>query len=104
MLFNIDRFSLPPPSVASLSTPGWETGSSSHRCTTVIESSSSVDVDAFHTGFDMPRFLRPTLIALVIALHAAVTLCGPCLHAMPGFGHGSVLESSAQRHQAVDNA
>ena len=50
----------------------------------------------------MPRFVRPSLIALLIAFHAAVTLCGPCLHAVPGFGHGSGLGSSAQRQEAVD--
>jgi len=52
----------------------------------------------------MPRFVRPSLIALVIAFHAAVMLCGPCLHAVPGFGHGSGLGSSAQRQEAVDSA
>jgi hypothetical protein len=50
----------------------------------------------------MPRFVRPTLIALLIAYHAAVTLCGSCLHTAPGFGHGSGLASSAERHPAVD--
>jgi hypothetical protein len=52
----------------------------------------------------MPRFVRPTLIALLIAFHAAVTLCGPCLHSVPGFGHGSSLDSSGKRDQAVDPA
>jgi hypothetical protein len=51
----------------------------------------------------MPRFVRASLIALLIAFHAAVTLCGPCLHAVPGFGHGSGLGSSAQRQEAVDS-
>jgi hypothetical protein len=52
----------------------------------------------------MPRFVRSSLIALLIAFHAAVTLCGPCLHAVPGFGHGPGVGSSAHRQEAVDPA
>jgi hypothetical protein len=31
--------------------------------------------------------LRRALIASLIAFHAAMMLCGPCLHAMPGLDH-----------------
>src|SRR5260370_24945643 len=44
----------------------------------------------------MPRSLRQTLVALLIALHAAVTLCGPGLHALPGWGHNSGLHPLAK--------
>src|SRR5260370_17696329 len=44
----------------------------------------------------MPRSLRQTLVALLIALHAAVTLCGPGLHALPGWGHDSGLHPLAK--------
>jgi hypothetical protein len=70
----------------------------------LFDESKEVGLERSETGFDMSRFVRQTLVALLIAFHAAVTLCGPCLHAVPGFGHGSVLESSAKRHQAVDMA
>jgi hypothetical protein len=36
----------------------------------------------------MRRLSRHLLIASLIALHASVMLCGPCLHALPGWGHG----------------
>ena len=35
----------------------------------------------------MPRFVRHFLFASLIACHAAVMLCGPCLHALPGSSH-----------------
>src|SRR3954447_8251974 len=35
----------------------------------------------------MPRLSRRTLIPLLVALHATVMLWGPCLHALPGWGH-----------------
>lgn len=51
----------------------------------------------------MPRIARQALIASLIAFHAAVTLCGPCLHAVPGLGHGSGLESSAKGGHSFDS-
>ena len=35
----------------------------------------------------IPRFVRQFLFASLIACHAAVILCGPCLHALPGSSH-----------------
>jgi hypothetical protein len=39
----------------------------------------------------MARTIRQALIAALVAWHAGTTLCGPCLHALPGWGHGSGL-------------
>jgi hypothetical protein len=39
---------------------------------------------------------RRPLFALVFACHAAVTLCGPCLHALPGSSHDLGTTSKAQ--------
>jgi hypothetical protein len=50
----------------------------------------------------MPRFARQLLIAWVVALHAAVMLCGPCLHGLPGWDHGSNLGCAAEHHRARD--
>ena len=44
----------------------------------------------------MRRSLRHSLVATLIALHAAVTLLGPSLHALPGWGHGSGLTPLAK--------
>jgi hypothetical protein len=44
----------------------------------------------------MRRSLRHSLVATLIALHAAVTLLGPSLHALPGWGHGSGLSPLAK--------
>ncbi len=35
----------------------------------------------------MSRTLRKFLVASVVLLHTALTLCGPCLHSLPGFSH-----------------
>ncbi len=35
----------------------------------------------------MTRSVRHFLFAALIACHAAVTLCGPCLHELPGSSH-----------------
>src|SRR5262249_15721180 len=35
----------------------------------------------------MSRLVRQILFASLIACHAAVILCGPCLHALPGSSH-----------------
>jgi hypothetical protein len=43
----------------------------------------------------MTRFARQLLFASLIALHATVVLCGPCLHGLPGWGHGSVFSGGA---------
>src|SRR5258708_9769748 len=52
----------------------------------------------------MPRFLRRILVASVVAFHAAIMLCGPCLHALPGSGHGSDSVSHATHHPDQDSA
>ena len=39
------------------------------------------------TLIKMSRFIRQFLFASLIACHAAVILCGPCLHALPGSTH-----------------
>ena len=45
----------------------------------------------------MSRFVRQFLFASLIACHAAVILCGPCLHALPGSTHemGATTKSHA---------
>jgi len=45
----------------------------------------------------MSRVVRHLLFASVIACHAVVTLCGPCLHALPGSSHELGADSSSQR-------
>ena len=35
----------------------------------------------------MTRFVKQLLFASLIACHAAVVLCGPCLHELPGASH-----------------
>jgi hypothetical protein len=39
---------------------------------------------------------RRFLFALVFTCHAAVTLCGPCLHALPGSSHKLGATSNSQ--------
>ena len=49
----------------------------------------------------MPRrIVRQLLVASLITLHAAVALCGPCLHELPGLGHDSGLGSTATQGKA----
>ena len=36
----------------------------------------------------MLRFARQLLVASLVALHATVMLCGPCLHGLAGGDHG----------------
>jgi hypothetical protein len=43
----------------------------------------------------MPRFARQLLIASLVALHATVMLCGPCLHAVSGSDHGPGFSTGA---------
>jgi hypothetical protein len=47
----------------------------------------------------MPRFARQILAASLVALHATVMLCGPCLHGLPGWGHGAGLSRVADGDQ-----
>jgi hypothetical protein len=44
------------------------------------------------------RIVRQLLVASLIALHAAIALCGPCLHELPGLGHDSSAGSQTQQH------
>jgi hypothetical protein len=45
----------------------------------------------------MSLLVRQVLFASLIACHAAVTLCGPCLHALPGSSHQPGATSKADR-------
>lgn len=61
----------------------------------------------------MSRSIRHALIATLVALHAAVTLGGAGLHALPGLGHDSGLRPFAKNdhshgpgrssHEAADD-
>jgi hypothetical protein len=46
------------------------------------------------------RNVRQFLVASLIAFHATIALCGPCLHELPGLGHenSAVLGSDSQQH------
>jgi hypothetical protein len=46
--------------------------------------------------FTMARFARHALFAAVIAMHAIVSLCGPCLHELPGASHELGAKSKVQ--------
>ncbi|QEH32514.1 hypothetical protein OJF2_09910 [Aquisphaera giovannonii] len=46
----------------------------------------------------MPRPARPLLACCLLAIHAVATLCGPCLHDLPGWAHSPEL-SRAEGHQ-----
>jgi hypothetical protein len=50
----------------------------------------------------MMHIARRLLFALVFACHAAVTLCGPCLHALPGSSHE--LGATSKSQHADDSA
>jgi hypothetical protein len=50
----------------------------------------------------MSKIVRHLLFASVLACHAAVTLCGPCLHALPGSSHE--LGASSKSHRSDDSA
>jgi hypothetical protein len=45
----------------------------------------------------MSRFVRHLLFGALIACHAAVTLCGPCLHELTGSSHQSNPGTKAHR-------
>jgi hypothetical protein len=59
----------------------------------------------------MSRIARHVLLASVLACHAVVTLCGPCLHALSGSSHemGAATRSkrpddtSQSRRDSADN-
>jgi hypothetical protein len=46
------------------------------------------------------RIVRQFLVASLIAFHATIALCGPCLHELPGLGHenSAGLTSQTQQH------
>ena len=46
-------------------------------------------IDWTKLGMTMSRFVRQFLFASLVAWHAAVMLCGPCLHELAGSGHGT---------------
>jgi hypothetical protein len=50
----------------------------------------------------MPHIGRRLLFGLLFACHAAVMLCGPCLHALPGSSHE--LGATANSRDADDPA
>jgi hypothetical protein len=50
----------------------------------------------------MSQIARHLLFALVLACHAVVTLCGPCLHALPGSSHE--LGATSTSHRPDDSA
>lgn len=45
----------------------------------------------------MSRLVRQLLFASLIACHAAVVLCGPCLHELPGSAHQMGSASTSHR-------
>ena len=51
----------------------------------------------------MSQIVRHLLFALVLACHAAVTLCGPCLHALPGSSHELGAELEVAPHRRADS-
>jgi hypothetical protein len=53
-----------------------------------------------HRRIVMPRFVRHFLFASLIACHAAVMLCGPCLHELPGSSHQMGLATKTHRTDA----
>src|SRR5437016_14313974 len=48
----------------------------------------------------MSRFVRQLLFASLFACHAAVTLCGPCLHELSGSSHE--MGAASRPHRADD--
>ena len=48
----------------------------------------------------MSRLVRQFLLMSLIACHAVVTLCGPCLHELPGLSHKT--GASSKVHGADD--
>ncbi len=50
----------------------------------------------------MSQIVRHLLFASVLACHAVVTLCGPCLHALPGSSHE--LGATSKSHRSDDPA
>jgi hypothetical protein len=55
-------------------------------------------VDWTKLGMTTSRFVRQLLFASLVAWHAAVMLCGPCLHELAGSAHGNgAVSSKGQR-------
>jgi hypothetical protein len=50
----------------------------------------------------MSQIVRHLLVASVLACHAVVTLCGPCLHSLPGSSHE--LGATSKSHRPDDPA
>ena len=50
----------------------------------------------------MSRIVRHILFGSVLACHAAITLLGPCLHALPGSSHD--LATTSKSHHQSDRA
>jgi hypothetical protein len=50
------------------------------------------------------RFARQILFASLIACHAAVMLCGPCLHTLPGSTHQMGAGAATKSHGPEDSA
>ena len=51
----------------------------------------------------MSRFVRQFLLASLVAWHAVVMLCGPCLHELAGSSHG-IAAVSSKGHLPADPA
>ena len=49
----------------------------------------------------MKRTARRPLIAWLVALHAAIAIVAPSLHALPGLGHATPRASSEERRDAA---
>ena len=62
----------------------------------LVHTTSSVTSFVAHQATVMLHIARRLLFALVFACHAAVTLCGPCLHALPGSSHELGATSNSQ--------
>ena len=72
----------------------FETGIDEPGC--LVHTTSSVTLFVAHQVTVMLHIARRLLFALVFACHAAVTLCGPCLHALPGSSHELGATSNSQ--------
>ena len=72
----------------------FETGIDEPGC--LVHTTFSVTLFVAHQVTVMLHIARRRLFALVFACHAAVTLCGPCLHALPGSSHELRATSNSQ--------
>jgi len=71
-----------------------ETGIDKPGC--LVHTTFSVTLFVAHQATVMLHIARRLAFALVFACHAAVTLCGPCLHALPGSSHELGATSNSQ--------